>query len=158
MPSPASTSERRTAPATASSRRARLILRCLLVPVLLKVIWLHFFCSQGQQFVRLGRQRGERWASLPEVWASWAASRIARFISRMPVLRRRPCYWRSQLMFDLLPRFGFPVRLHLGVPSEGPAAAPHLWVTLRGTVLSDLPECRDRYLEMAVYPTETRRD
>jgi hypothetical protein len=145
----------------ARSSLASLRLRSLLVPVFLKILWLHCVCPQGRQFDRLGRRRCSPLVPLPESWAHGAIRRIGRFVFRMPWIRRRACYWRSQMIFDLLPRFGFPVRMHLGLLPADPAPGQgiaHLWVSLRGELLGDAADGPEAYVELAVYPTETTRD
>jgi len=133
---------------------ARFRFFCLLGPVLLKILALHFFCRQESQFARLGRSRKHPAAPLPEAWAHWAVKKITRVVVRTPGLRRRPCYWRSQLIHDLLPRFGFATKLHLGARPQGADIATHLWVTLRGVKLDNEPAGEPEYVELAVYPTE----
>lgn len=135
----------------------RLRLRCLLLPVLLKLVWWHWTCPQGRQFARLGRTRRHPRVPLPESWAHWVAHRVGRFLFRLPGLRRRPCYWRSLMLLELLPRFGFPVRLHLGVPRAGghsEETTPHLWVSTRGILLADTPQAVAPYLELGSYSSE----
>lgn len=137
---------------------ARLRFFCLLGPVLLKILYLHFFCLQGNQFAQLGRSRN-RSADLPsDGWAHWAVKKISRVIVKTPLLRRRPCYWRSQLIHDLLPRFGFATELHLGARTEGRSMATHVWVTLHGIKLDDEPIVGAGYVELAVYKAEIIND
>jgi hypothetical protein len=114
----------------AAEMRARFRLACLLGPVLLKILGLHFFCRQG----------------------------VSRLVVRTPGLRRRPCYWRSQLIQDLLPRFGFATQLHLGARPEHAGVATHLWVTWRGVPLDNEPPGQPGYVELAVYPPEATND
>jgi len=139
-------------------RRARLRFLVLLLPVFVKILYLHFTCSQGSQFGRLGRYRSNCSAPLPAAWARWAANKITRLVHRIPFLRERPCYWRCQLMYDLLPRFGFPIALHLGAQPEADRITTHLWVTTGGVVLADDPGCNVKYVELAVYSTEVAYD
>jgi hypothetical protein len=142
----------------AAEMRARFRLACLLGPVLLKILGLHFFCRQGVQFARLGRVRSRPAVPLSEDWAHWAVKRISRLVVRTPGLRRRPCYWRSQLIQDLLPRFGFATQLHLGARPEHAGVATHLWVTWRGVPLDNEPPGQPGYVELAVYPPEATND
>jgi hypothetical protein len=144
--------------ADVAQRRARRRFYLLLVPVFLRIVWLHCVCSQARQFTRLGRRRTSPASPLPESWARWAAFRVGKIVDRIPALRRRPCYWRSQLLYDLLPRFGFPAELHLGVLLEGDKMTPHLWVSTLGSVLVDGSDCAPRYTELAAYSTEIRYD
>jgi hypothetical protein len=148
----------RNAPVVTSERRARLRFYVLLFPVFVKILWLHYACSHEKQFGRLGRHRARRSSPLPAAWARWAANKITRLIQRIPLIRRRPCYWRCQLMYDLLPRFGFPVELHLGAQPETNRITTHLWVTLGGVVLGDEPGCAAKYLELGVYTAEVTHD
>jgi hypothetical protein len=138
--------------------RARFRFFCLLGPVLLKILCLHFFLRQGTQFARLGRSWNRSAAPPPDDWAHWAVKKISRVIVKTPLLRRRPCYWRSQLIHDLLPRFGFVTELHLGARTEGRNIATHLWVTLRGVKLDDEPAVGPGDVELAVYTSETMND
>jgi hypothetical protein len=138
--------------------RARFRFFCLLGPVLLKILGLHLFCRQGIQFARLGRIRNRPAVPLPDDWAHWAVKKISRLVVKTPGLRRRPCYWRSQLIQDLLPRFGFPTALHLGARPESADIATHLWVTLRGVTLDNEPAGEPGYVELAVYSSETTND
>jgi len=144
--------------ADAAQRRARRWFYALLVPVFLKILWFHFCCPQERHFARLGRRRTRSDAPLPTSWARWAAFRVSRIIQGIPLLRRRPCYWRSQMIYDLLPRFGFEMELHLGASLEGNKTTPHLWVSTQGAVLVDDSECAGRYAEVIAYTTEARRD
>jgi hypothetical protein len=141
-----------------TDRWARFRFFCLLGPVLLNILRLHFFCRQGTQFARLGRIRKRPATPLPDDWAHWAVKKISRVVVKTPGLRRRPCYWRSQLIQDLLPRFGFATELHLGARSEDSKIATHLWVTLRGVKLDDEPAGEPGYVELAVYPSEATND
>ncbi len=139
----------------------RLRLRLLLIPVFLRILWLHYTCTQGGQFARLGRRASRPGEPLPDRWAFWAAHRIGRFVFRTPMLQRRACYWRSQMIFDILPRFGFPVRMHLGAArAEGAMdrSATHMWVSLRGAVLGGANDGPAKYLELATYESEVARD
>ena len=88
----------------------------------------------------------------------WAVKRISRLVVKTPGLRRRPCYWRSQIIQDLLPRFGFPTELHLGARPEGARITTHVWVTLHGVKLDDEPVGEPGYIELAVYSTEGTND
>jgi hypothetical protein len=144
--------------ADAPQRRARRWFYFLLIPVFLRIVWLHCFCAQGRQFARLARRRTCPAAPLPASWARWAAYRVGRILEGIPILRRRPCYWRSQVIYDLLPRFGFPMELHLGILLEGDKTTPHLWVSTHGSVLVDRSDCPQRYAELATYSTETHCD
>ena len=141
-----------------SDRGARLRFHVLLFPVFVKIVCLHLICPQEEQFRRLGRRRVRRSPPLPDTWARWAANKITRLVHRIPCIRQRPCYWRCQLMYDLLPRFGFPIELHLGAQPEADRITTHLWVTLGGAVLADDPECNVKYIELAVYPAEAAYD
>jgi hypothetical protein len=141
-----------------SERGARLRFYILLFPVFVKILCLHFVCPQEKQFGRLGRCRARRSPPLPDAWARWAANKITRLVHRIPGIRQRPCYWRCQLMYDLLPRFGFPLELHLGAQPEADRIITHLWVTLAGVVLADDPGCNLKYIELAVYSTEAAYD
>lgn len=132
-------------------RGARLRFYALLFPVFLKILCFHFFCPQEKQFSLLGRRHARCSPPLPDAWALWAANKITRLVHRVPFVRQRPCYWRCQLMYDLLPRFGFPIRLHLGAQPEADRISTHLWVTLAGTVLADDPGCNRKYVELVVY-------
>jgi len=139
----------------------RLRLRLLLIPVLLRILWLHYTCSQAGQFARLGRRASRPGEPLPDSWAFWAAHRIGRFVFRTPMLQRRACYWRSQMIFDILPRFGFPVRMHLGAArNEGARdrGAVHMWVSLRGAVLGGANDGPAKYSELATYESEVAHD
>jgi len=129
-----------------------------LFPIFVKIVCLHFVCQQEKQFNLLGRHHVRRPVPLPDAWARWAANKIMRLARHVPWIRQRPCYWRCQLMYDLLPRFGFPLELHLGAQSEADRITTHLWVTLAGVVLADDPGCRLKYVELAVYSTEAAYD
>ena len=72
-------------------------------------------------------------------------------VSRIPILRRRPCYWRSQILYDALPRFGFAPALHLGARLDKENPSTHLWVTLSGRVLVDPPANCGSFVELAAY-------
>jgi hypothetical protein len=153
----------RPAVSHAAMRQAlpRLRLRLLLTPVLLRILWLHYTCAQGAQFARLGRRSHQSSEPLPESWAFWAAHRIGRFVFRIPMLQRRACYWRSQMVFDILPRFGFPVRMHLGAAREDREPGQgvvHMWVSLRGAVLGSADDGPGKYLELATYQSEVAHD
>jgi len=142
----------------ATDWRARFRFYCLLGPVLLNILRLHFFCCQGTQFARLGRNGKRPAEPLPDSWAHWAVKKISRLVVKTPGLRRRPCYWRSQLIQDLLPRFGFTTELHLGARPEGSNIATHLWVTLSGIKLDAEPAGEPGYVELAVYRSEATND
>ena len=148
----------RAGQADSQQRRARRWFYSLLVPVFLKILWLHWSCSQGRQFARLGRRQARPVAPLPESWARWAAYRVARIIKGIPIIRRRECYWRSQLIYDVLPRFGFAMELHLGASLEDDKTTTHLWVSTRDVVLGDDADCAERYIELTAYETEAYRD
>jgi hypothetical protein len=62
------------------------------------------------------------------------------------------------VIYDLLPRFGFAMELHVGASLEGGETTPHLWVSTQGMVLVDDAECVKRYAELITYKTETRHD
>lgn len=156
---PRSPASEQAGPSPTPTAAARWRLRCLLVPIFLKILWLHCTCTQGRQFARLGRCRQTR-AALPESWAHWASGRIGRFVFRIPIIQRRVCYWRSQMIFDILPRFGFPVLMHLGVLATDPTpdhGIAHLWVSLNGRVLGNPADSPGQYLELAAYSAEARR-
>ena len=135
-------------------RQAKRRVYFLLFPTFLKILWFHFTSRQGHQFARLGQSRGREDLALPAGWARWAATKIARLILRTPILRQRPCYWRSQMLYDLLPRFGYPVRLHLGARLDDDEATTHLWVSIGGRPLAEDPDCEIKYVELAVYSAE----
>jgi hypothetical protein len=139
-------------------RRAGRLLRWRLPLVFLRVFWLHLTLPQGRQFERVGRCR-RRWAGpLNLDWAHWAARVVAGFVGKVPVVRRRPCYWRSLMIFHLLPRFGFPAVLHLGAMPDKSKTTTHLWVSTQGVVLIEGPEETQRYLELAVYTAQPPHD
>jgi hypothetical protein len=139
-------------------RRAKVRLYFLLFPTFLKILWFHFTSRQGSQFAHLGQSRGRNVLPLSPGWASWAANKIARLVLRTPILRRRPCYWRSQVIYDLLPRFGFPAQLHLGAQLDGDKPATHLWVSMGGRPLAENPDCAIKYVELAVYNAKITHD
>ena len=141
--------------ADASQRRARRKFYLLLFPVFLKVLWFHCIHPHDRQFTRLGRLSKSPSPPLPLEWARWAAYRAGRILDGVPLVRRRPCYWRSMVIYDLLPRFGFPIELHLGASFSGDKTTPHLWVSTRGIVLVDDADSVRQYAEVAAYTTET---
>ncbi len=144
--------------ADAAQRGARRRFYLLLLPTLLKVLWVHWTSSQEGQYARLGRRQAHPAGPLPLAWARWAAYRAGRVLGAIPWLRRRPCYWRSQVLYELLPRFGFAMELHLGASFQGDQTTPHLWVSSRGVVLVDDAESATRYAELTSYATENGRD
>jgi len=145
-------------PQALRQRHARMRFYFLLFPTFLKILWFHFTCRQGNQFARLGRSRRQSVLPPSAGWALWAANKIARLVRRTPVLRHRPCYWRSQMIYDLLPRFGFPAKLHLGARLDQEKAATHLWVSIGGRPLADDRDCANKYVELAVYNAEITHD
>jgi hypothetical protein len=124
----------------------------------LKILCYHFAFRQGSQFARLGQCRPRSASPLSDGWAAWAATKIARLVLRTPILRNRPCYWRSQIIYDLLPRFGFAAQLHLGVRLDEDKPATHLWVSLAGQPLVEERDCAVKYVELAVYKPDITHD
>lgn len=141
-----------------SLRREWLLFHLLLPWVFSRVLYLHWFHRQDAQFSRLGRTAAEPCTAVPEFWALKASNKIARLIVRLPVLRRRPCYWRSQMIYDLLPRFGFPVTLHLGARPSANGMSTHLWVTLRGCPVIHEPIELTECLELTTYHSASPHD
>jgi len=143
--------------ADALQRNARRQFYLLLLPVFLRVLWLHWFESHDRQFTRLGRHSKRREPHLPLEWARWLANRVCNILGHVPILRRRPCYWRSMVIYDLLPRFGFSAELHLGASFPDGKTSPHMWVSSGGIVLVDPAVSAGDYAEVAVYTSEPAR-
>lgn len=56
------------------------------------------------------------------------------------------CLERSLALWWLLRRDGVESELHIGAFKEGPHFEAHAWVELRGTILNDAAEVRQRYV------------
>jgi hypothetical protein len=139
--------------AEAAERKCHRVLLVLLPASMLKVLVLHWFLPMRRQFSYLGRRsRTAADLGLSRDWALHAATLLGDVIRRTPVWRRRQCYWRSLLIFDLLARFGYPVQLHCGVKFEGQGTKTHLWTTLDDEILEDTQERCRQFTEVATFP------
>ncbi len=136
-----------------AQRLADLRLSLMLWPTFLKVALIHFFLPYDKQIKALGKGRPLSSDKLPERWAFHAGDVVREFIDDMIApIRHRSCYWRSQMLFDLLPRFGFEVKMHVGARfGRKKKVDSHLWITLGGRILADTAEKCARFDEMEVY-------
>ncbi len=126
--------------------------RLLLPAVFVRILYYHLTLPLEAQMNRLTRGTYPSRAALPDYVAPHAAFLVSNFVKRLPILHKRGCYWRSQLIHAILRKFGYPVRLHLGTRSEPGKMAGHMWVSLNGRILADTDERCQRFSEIMNWP------
>ena len=65
----------------------------------------------------------------------------------------RACLRRSMVLYCLLNRLGYPVRIHLGVRRGRARLEGHSWITLDGQFLAE-PVLPDSYVNVYSYPLQ----
>jgi hypothetical protein len=88
-----------------------------------------------------------------------AVAIVAR-VCQWRVFRSRPfpgsCLRQSLALFRVLAQMGYPVTIHFGVQTHGPAFLGHSWVTLNGRALAE-PWSPRTYATVYSYPLSVGR-
>ena len=68
------------------------------------------------------------------------------------MLRRKPCLYRSLLLYKFLRENGLPVRIHFGVIKTGEGLIGHSWLTLDGKPFLESGDPGERFVVTFSFP------